>query len=111
MQPYWLKTLLEIAPRFFRCFRLLNIVEHVIMDTGCKAIQHTACGLLPFWVVDVCWVGLRFVSSFYIALVTLSDKVLMYLVLTRRGVCSIELLCRKSASHLSVHDVNFFSIA
>ena len=51
----------------------------------------------------MCRVGLRFVSSLDVALVTLSDKVLMHLVLPRCEVCSIELLGGKSASHLGVH--------
>ena len=51
----------------------------------------------------MCRVGLRFVSSLNVTLVTLSDKVLMHLVLPRCKVCSIELLGGKSASHLGVH--------
>ena len=52
----------------------------------------------------VCWVGMVFVSSFDVAPVSLSDKVLMHLVFPRYEVRSVELLSRKSASHLSVHD-------
>ena len=66
--------------------------------------------MLPSGIVGMCWVGLSFVSSFNVAPVTLSYKVLMHLVFPRCKVRSVKLLDRKSASHLSVHYVDFFSV-
>ena len=59
--------------------------------------------------VGVCWFGLRFVSSLDVALVTLSNKVLMHLILPRCEVHSVKLLRRKSVSPLSIHS-DFFSV-
>ena len=48
-------------------------------------------------------------SSFDVAPVALFDKILMHLVFQRCRVRSVELLGRKSASHLSIHG-DFFSV-
>ena len=53
--------------------------------------------------VGICWVGLIFVCSFDVTPIALADKVLVQLVLLRCEVVSVEFLCRKSASHLSIH--------
>ena len=45
-----------------------------------------------------------FVCSFYVAPITLPDKVLVHLVLPRCEVVSIQLVVRESAPHLSIHD-------
>ena len=92
-QPCWLRK------SSWDCSKLLS------------GLQHTACGMIPCWVIDVCWVGLCFVSSLNIGPITLSDKVLMHLVLPNCKVYPIELLRRKSTSHPSVLDVVFFSFA
>ena len=42
--------------------------------------------------------------SFDVAPITLSDKVLVHIVLPRCEVVSIQLLARESAPHLSIHD-------
>ena len=49
-------------------------------------------------------------SSFDVAPVALFDKVLMHLVFPSCEVRSVENLVRKSASHLSVRYVDFFSV-
>ena len=70
--------LFEVSPRLIWRFGLSNVVEHVIMDAWCKAVQHQT----P---------------------IALVDKVLVHLVLLRCVVVSVEFFQRKSASHLSIH--------
>ena len=53
--------------------------------------------------VDVCWVALIFLCSFDVTPIALADKVLVHLVPPRCEVVSVEFLCRRSVSHLSVH--------
>ena len=53
--------------------------------------------------VGMCGVGLIFLCSFDVTPIALADNVLVHLLLPRCKVVSIEFLCRKSASHMSVH--------
>ena len=45
--------------------------------------------LVPFWVVGTCWVGLHFMFSINIALITLAGQVLVHLTFPRCNVVSV----------------------
>ena len=74
-------------------------------DHGCMMQGSTSHDLLLAPKLDdrhvLGWVD--FICSFDITPIALADKLLVHLVLPRCELGSIELFCRKSASHLSVH--------
>ena len=81
-----------------------------------QGIHYTTSCLFRCCVFKSRWTRLIFVHSFDVAPITLSDKVLVHLVLPRCEVVSIQLLARENAPHLSIHDCvdvyfpSFFSL-
>ena len=80
-----------------------NVAKHVVMDTCCQAIHYSTCDLLPCWVLRSLWVGSIFLCSFDVAPITLTNKVLVHLVLVRCKVVSVQLLGGKRVAHFSIY--------
>ena len=93
----------EIFLGFLWCFRVFDVVEHLVVRTSRESVQHFAHSLFPCREVLVCWLGRYPVCSFDLTPVVVPQQVLVHLVGPRRIVASVELLRQKRGCHASIH--------
>ena len=92
----------QISPSFFRCLRIPNVVEHLIMHTRCQAIRDSTCCLFSSRIILV-WQLWHYIFSMDVTLVVVLKQVLVHLVFPRCVVHSVQLLYRKSTTHIFIH--------
>ena len=78
-------------------------VEHLVVHTRCKTVQHSTRSLFPCREVLVCRLRCYLIRSFHKALVSMPQKILVHFIRPRCIVAPIKPFYGNQTCHTSVH--------